>query len=108
MATPCRHINKRGTRCASTTLNGTDLCREHYRFRKRPRNLAPSEAAQSIAPELELGLGPISDRHSFQVALFRVLNEIAAGRIKGKRAGRALYCLQMIATNLQLTRSAGL
>jgi len=94
----CQHIKINGTQCGSPALRRRRHCFFHDRIR---REQARIRAEASAHPTFELPL--LEDANCVQVALMKVIQMLASGRMDPKRAGLILYALQTASINLRHT-----
>ena len=85
-----------GTQCGSPALRRRRHCFFHDRIRRAQAKIA---AQPSILPTFELPL--LEDANCVQVALMKVIQMLASGRMDHKTAGLILYALQTAAVNLR-------
>ena len=92
----CQHVKMNGTQCGSPALRRRRHCFFHDRIRREQAKIA---AQASILPTFELPL--LEDANCVQVALMKVIQMLASGRMDHKTAGLILYALQTAAVNLR-------
>jgi hypothetical protein len=92
MTYECRHIMHNGTKCESPALRGKPYCYNHERFHRYT-------AAPTPGPMDTIQLPVLEDRSAILIALSKVLNGLASGRLDPRRVGLFLYGLQ-IATQI--------
>lgn len=92
----CQHVKMNGTQCGSPALRRRRHCFFHDRIRCEQAKIA---AQSSILPTFELPL--LEDANCVQVALMKVIQMLASGRMDHKTAGLILYALQTAAVNLR-------
>jgi len=92
----CQHVKMNGTQCGSPALRRRRHCFFHDRIR---REQARIRAAASAQPTFELPL--LEDANCVQVALMKVIQMLASGRMDHKTAGLILYALQTASVNLR-------
>jgi len=119
----CNFIKTNGTICESPAMKDRELCYYHGRDKQRIENFQQArglkcEDYMNGLPQLEATLNPeimesleipaLDDAVSIQVALTNILRAVCYEHISEKRAGLALYALQVAVSNLsnlQLTIS---
>jgi hypothetical protein len=94
----CQHIKINGTQCGSPALRRRRHCFFHDRIRREQARIKAEASAQ---PTFELPL--LEDANCVQVALMKVIQMLASGRMDHKRAGLILYALQTASINLRHT-----
>jgi hypothetical protein len=94
----CQHIKINGTQCGSPALRRRRHCFFHDRIRREQARIRAEASAQ---PTFELPL--LEDANCVQVALMKVIQMLASGRMDPKRAGLILYALQTASINLRHT-----
>jgi hypothetical protein len=94
----CQHIKINGTQCGSPALRRRRHCFFHDRIRREQARIRAEASAQ---PTFELPL--LEDANCVQVALMKVIQMLASGRMDQKRAGLILYALQTASINLRHT-----
>jgi hypothetical protein len=99
----CSHRKSDGILCGSPALRGKKLCYFHQRDQVCVQQLA---RVRRRAETLRLHLPPLETPQDLQVALFEVLDALAADRIEPRRASALLFALQQAATVLRQTRAA--
>jgi hypothetical protein len=92
----CQHIKINGTQCGSPALRRRRHCFFHDRIRREQVRIRAEASAQ---PTFELPL--LEDANCVQVALMKVIQMLASGRMDPKRAGLILYALQTASINLR-------
>jgi hypothetical protein len=92
----CQHVKTNGTQCGSPALRRRRLCFFHDRIRREQARIA---ADVPLSRTFELPL--LEDANSVQVALMKVIQMLASGRMEHKTAGLILYALQTAAVNLR-------
>jgi hypothetical protein len=92
----CQHIKINGTQCGSPALRRRRHCFFHDRIRREQAKIAAQASAQ---PTFELPL--LEDANCVQVALMKVIQMLASGRMDHKTAGLILYALQTASVNLR-------
>ena len=85
-----------GTQCGSPALRRRRHCFFHDRIRREQAKIA---AQVSAKPTFELPL--LEDANCVQVALMKVIQMLASGRMDHKTAGLILYALQTASSNLR-------
>lgn len=93
----CQHVKINGTQCGSPALRRRRHCFFHDRIRREQAKIA---AQPSVHPPFELPL--LEDANCVQVALMKVIQMLASGRMDHKTAGLILYALQTASGNLRL------
>jgi hypothetical protein len=94
----CQHIKINGMQCGSPALRRRRHCFFHDRIRREQARIRAEASAQ---PTFELPL--LEDANCVQVALMKVIQMLASGRMDPKRAGLILYALQTASINLRHT-----
>ncbi len=94
----CQHIKINGTQCGSPALRRRRHCFFHDRIRREQARIRAEASAQ---PAFELPL--LEDANCVQVALMKVIQMLASGRMDRKTAGLILYALQTASSNLRHT-----
>jgi hypothetical protein len=117
----CHYIRTNGTKCKSPALKGAQLCFHHERDRERVRNFHQARGLksadfmngykhlqESLNPELieSLDIPALDDAPSIQVALTNLLRAICYDHITDRKAGLALYTLQLATMNLSRVQLA--
>jgi hypothetical protein len=92
----CQHIKTNGTQCGSPALRRRRHCFFHDRIRREQARIRAEASAQ---PTFELPL--LEDANCVQVALMKVIQMLASGRMDHKTAGLILYALQTASVNLR-------
>jgi hypothetical protein len=92
----CQHVKMNGTQCGSPALRRRRHCFFHERIRREQAKIA---AQVSAKPTFELPL--LEDANCVQVALMKVIQMLASGRMDHKTAGLILYALQTASSNLR-------
>jgi hypothetical protein len=92
----CQHVKMNGTQCGSPALRRRRHCFFHDRIRREQAKIA---AQVSAKPTFELPL--LEDANCVQVALMKVIQMLASGRMDPKTAGLILYALQTASSNLR-------
>jgi hypothetical protein len=92
----CQHVKMNGTQCGSPALRRRRHCFFHDRIRREQAKIA---AAASAQPAFEFPL--LEDANCVQVALMKVIQMLASGRMDHKTAGLILYALQTASVNLR-------
>jgi len=92
----CQHVKMNGTQCGSPALRRRRHCFFHDRIR---REQAKIRAEASVRPTFELPL--LEDANCIQVALMKVIQMLASGRMDHRTAGLILYALQTASVNLR-------
>ncbi|MGH9532794.1 MAG: hypothetical protein ACRD2Q_10420 [Terriglobales bacterium] len=82
----CHYIKTDGRRCGSPALRQRRFCYFHYEVNR---------------PTVELGIPPLEDADSIQLALTDLARAVAQDRFDQKRAGILAYILQIAAFNLK-------
>ena len=91
----CRHVHTSGRRCGSPALRGEQFCYYHHTTQR------PGPRFRGVHPSCyDFDMPDLDDRHGVQFALAQVLSLIATNQIDPKRAGRLLYGLQIVSSNL--------
>jgi hypothetical protein len=92
----CQHLKTNGTQCGSPALRSRRLCFFHESYRlSRKRIVADTQAPRPF--DLPL----LEDANSVQVALMKVIQMLASGRMDHRTAGLVLYALQTAAVNMR-------
>jgi hypothetical protein len=117
----CQHIRTNGTHCKSPALKGDQLCYHHARDRQRMKNfmqirgmkcsdymLGFTKLQESLNPELmeTLEIPALDDYLSIQIAITNTVRAIFFDHITDRKAGLALYGLQLAALNLSRVQIA--
>jgi len=117
----CHYIRTNGTHCKSPALKGAQLCYHHQRDRKRVENFQQARGLKcddymnghqqlqaTLNPEImeSLDIPALDDAASIQVALTQMLRAICYDHISDRKAGLAIYCLQVAAMNLSRVQLA--
>ena len=79
-----------GVKCHAPAINGKPYCYYHTRLHDRARNPAPARGELGKLPVLE-------DRTAIQFALAQVLDSLGSSNLELRRAGLALYAIQIAA-----------
>src|SRR6266403_1345548 len=111
----CNFIKTNGTICESPAMKDRELCYYHGRDKSRVENFQQARGLKSDDymnghPALQASLNPeimeslempaLDDAVSIQVALTNLLRAVCYEHISEKRAGLALYALQVAVSNL--------
>jgi hypothetical protein len=111
----CNFIKTNGTVCESPAMKDRELCYYHGRDKTRIENFQQARGLKSDDymnghPALQASLNPeimesldipaLDDAASIQVALTNLLRAVCYEHISEKRAGLALYALQVAVSNL--------
>jgi len=111
----CNFIKTNGTVCESPAMKDRELCYYHGRDKTRIENFQQARGLKSDDymnghPALQASLNPeimesldipaLDDAVSIQVALTNILRAVCYEHISEKRAGLALYALQVAVSNL--------
>jgi hypothetical protein len=117
----CQHIRTNGTHCKSPALKADTLCYHHARDRQRVKNfmqargykssdymLGFTKLQESLNPEIleSLEIPALDELTSIQVALTNTVRAIFFDHITDRKAGLALYGLQIAAFNLHKAQLA--
>jgi hypothetical protein len=94
----CQHVKINGTQCGSPALRRRRHCFFHDRIRREQARIRAEASAQ---PTFELPL--LEDANCVQVALMKVIQMLASGRMDHKTASLILYALQTASFNLRNT-----
>src|SRR5271165_4901946 len=94
----CHHVKVDGTLCQVPPLNGRNYCQFHLESLGRRMRMARARARRQ--PYL-LVLPILEDINSVEVARQHVMDAMASGQLDPKVAGRLLYGLQGISTDLR-------
>ena len=92
----CQHVKMNGTQCGSPALRRRRHCFFHDRIRREQARIRAQASGQST---FELPL--LEDANCVQVALMKVIQMLASGRMDHKTAGLILYALQTASVNLR-------
>jgi hypothetical protein len=92
----CQHVKMNGTQCGSPALRRRRHCFFHDRIRREQAKIRADASAQR---QFELPL--LEDANCIQVALMKVIQMLASGRMDHKTAGLILYALQTASVNLR-------
>jgi hypothetical protein len=94
----CQHVKVNGTQCGSPALRRRRRCYFHEQVRvDRARTQA------DVFAQRRFELPVLEDANSVQVALMKVMELLACGRMDHKTAGLMLYALQTATVNLRNT-----
>jgi len=94
----CQHVKVNGTQCGSPALRRRRRCYFHEQVRvERARTQA------DVFAQRRFELPVLEDANSVQVALMKVMELLACGRMDHKTAGLMLYALQTATVNLRNT-----
>jgi len=85
----CDHLKQDGAPCGSPALRGQKLCYFHQRDHLRRHYISQLRRRAEI-----LRLPDLETLQDVQVALYEVIDALAANRIDQKRAGALLFALQ--------------
>jgi hypothetical protein len=111
----CHYIRANGTHCKSPALKGAQLCFHHGRDSQRMKNFLQARGLkaddymngftklqESLNPELmeSLEIPALDDAASIQIAITNTVRAILFDHITDRKAGLALYGLQLAAMNL--------
>jgi hypothetical protein len=94
----CSHRKADGILCGSPALRGQKLCYFHQRDHQRQQQIAH---VRRRAETLLLHLPPLETLADVQVALFEVLDSLAANCIEPSRASALLFALQQVSGHLR-------
>src|SRR5271157_555966 len=94
----CHHVKVDGAYCQVPPLNGRNYCQFHLESLGRRMRMARARARRE--PYL-LVLPILEDLNSVEVARQQVMDAMASGQLDPKVAGRLLYGLQGISTDLR-------
>jgi hypothetical protein len=115
----CTFVKTNGTVCECPKLKEADFCYYHHRDHLRRLNLQQarevkcsdyfykySEQQRALNPEIieSLDIPSLDDPESIQVALTNLVRAICSNHIEDKKAGLALYGLQLAAMNVGRVR----
>jgi hypothetical protein len=111
----CNHVRTNGTVCQSPALKGGLYCYFHHRDRQRMENLRQARTVKlstkvpgrdDIDAEIleSLALPVLEDAAAIQVAASILIKAVTSGHITERRAGLALFGLQIAALNLPRVR----
>ncbi len=95
----CRHIKVNGTQCGSPALRDQKYCYFHHEHREKSVRINANRRRTVAA----LRLPVLEDANSIQVGVMQVLRLLLGGYIEHKKAGLALYALQIASSNLART-----
>ena len=111
----CTYIKTNGTICESPAMKDNELCYYHGRDKMRVANFLQARAwkcdeymngfkqlQESVNPEFmeSLEIPALDDAVSIQVALTNIVRAICSDHITDKKAGLALYAIQVAVSNL--------
>ena len=111
----CNHVHTNGSVCQSPALKGGLYCYFHQRDRQRLDNLRQARtvklstkvpARDDMDAEIleSLALPVLEDAAAIQVAASALIRAVTSNHISERRAGLALYGLQIAAMNLPRVR----
>ncbi len=111
----CNHVRTNGTVCQSPALRESDFCYFHQRERQRQHNLRQARTVKlsTKVPDRDdmdaeilesLALPVLEDAAAIQVAASALIRAVTSNHITERRAGLALYGLQIAALNLPRVR----
>ncbi len=111
----CNHVRTNGTVCQSPALRESNFCYFHQRERQRQHNLRQARTVKlsTKAPGRDdmdaeilesLALPVLEDAAAIQVAASALVRAVTSNHITERRAGLALYGLQIAAMNLPRVR----
>jgi len=89
----CRHIMPSGAKCDAPALRGKPFCYFHARLHR-------FAGAPTSNPDGNLKLPVLEDRCAIQHALAQVLDGLCSSRLDPRRAGLALYAIQIASQNV--------
>ena len=99
----CGHIKADGVLCGSPALRGKTLCYFHQRDVKRAQQRAKLRRHAEVC---ELHFPPLNTIMDVQIALFDVMDALAANRIEPQRASALLFGLQQASLQLRPSKAA--
>ena len=94
----CSHRKSDGVVCGSPALRGKKLCYFHQRDHQRSQQLS---RVRRRAETLLLHFPPLVTTQDVQLALFEVIDALAAQRIEPQRASALLFALQQASLHLR-------
>lgn len=111
----CSHVRTNGTVCQSPALRESNFCYFHQRERQRQHNFRQARtvklstktpARDDMDAEIleSLALPVLEDAAAIQVAASVLIKAVTSNHITERRAGLALYALQIAALNLPRVR----
>jgi hypothetical protein len=86
-----------GVKCHAPAINGKPYCYYHTNLHERARKPAPARGEPIKLPVLE-------DRTAIQIALAQVLDSLGSSNLELRRAGLALYAIQIASQNVDRKR----
>ena len=99
----CNYPKSNGIPCGSPALRGQKLCYFHHREPKRAQQRARLRRRVEIC---QLNFPPLNTITDVQVALFEVMDALAANRIEPQRASALLFGLQQASLQLRPPKAA--
>jgi hypothetical protein len=99
----CSHRKLDGVLCGSPALRGKQFCYFHQRDHQRSRQLP---RVRRRAQTLLLHFPPLETTQDVQLALFEVIDALAAHRIEPQRAGALLSALRQASLHLREPQAA--
>ncbi len=99
----CSHCKADGVPCGSPALRGKTLCYFHQRDAKRAHQRAKLRRRAEVC---ELRFPPLNNITDVQIALFDVMDALAANRIEPQRASALLFGLQQASLHLRGPQAA--
>jgi len=99
----CSHRKADGILCGSPALRGQNLCYWNHRDLRREHHVAQLRRRTET---LLVHLLPLETPQDLQLALFDVLDALAANRIDPARASAVLFGLQQVASHRRDSQAA--
>ena len=99
----CGHRKSDGILCGSPALRGKPLCYFHQRDLDRGQQRA---CLRRRAESLQLHFPPMETMTDVQIALFEVMEALAADCIEPRRASALLFALQQASLHLRRPQAA--
>ncbi len=99
----CGHRKADGILCGSPALRGKQLCYFHQRDLDRSQQRA---RLRRRAESLQLHFPPMETMTDVQIALFEVMEALAADCIEPRRASALLFALQQASLHLRRPQAA--
>jgi hypothetical protein len=99
----CNYPKSNGIPCGSPALRGQKLCYFHQREPKRTQQRAKLRRRAEVC---ELHFPPLNTIVDVQIALFEVMDALAANCIEPQRASALLFGLQQASLNLRSSKAA--
>ena len=99
----CNYLKANGIPCGSPALRGQKLCYFHQRDHKRTQQRARLRRCAEVC---QLHFPPLNSILDVQIAVFEVMDALAANRIEPQRAGALLFGLQQASLHLRSPKAA--